>query len=154
MMRIYRHTQVGALVLWPMGTGLLVVLGVLASGALDHPPAARVLTSVAIVLVALLLLFHSLTVDVTDEGVLASFGVGLIRKRFPAGRISGARVVRNHWYYGLGIRLTPHGWLFAVSGLDAVEIDLPDKRRFRIGTDDPRGLIAAIEQSAGLRPTD
>ena len=71
---------------------------------------------------------------------------GLIRKRFPIGDIHGARIVQNKWYYGWGIRLTPHGWLFNVSGFDAVELELKNKRKFRIGTDDPQELLMAIQR--------
>jgi hypothetical protein len=52
--------------------------------------------------------------------------------------------VRNKWWYGWGIRLTPHGWLFNVGGLDAVELELASGRKFRIGTDEPQGLLNAI----------
>ena len=72
-------------------------------------------------------------------------GLGLIRRSFRIEDIQDVRVVRNLWYYGLGIRLTPQGWLFGVSGLDAVEIRLKDGRRFRIGAKEPQQLIAAIQ---------
>lgn len=47
-------------------------------------------------------------------------------------------------------QLTPHGWLFNVSGLDAVELELINNRRFRIGTDEPQRLIAAIQTARRL----
>ena len=37
-------------------------------------------------------------------------------------------------------RHTPHGWLYNVSGWEAVEITLPSGKRFRLGTDEPRRL--------------
>jgi hypothetical protein len=45
---------------------------------------------------------------------------------------------------GWGIRITTRGMLYNVSGRDAVEIRLDDGRRFRLGTDDPNGLVAAL----------
>jgi plasmid stabilization system protein ParE len=51
--------------------------------------------------------------------------------------------------YGWGIRLTPSGWMFNVSGLDAVELTLRSGKRFRIGTDDPRDVIQALEKARG-----
>jgi hypothetical protein len=72
----------------------------------------------------------------------------LIRRRFRVEDIHHARIVRNPWYYGWGIRLTPHVWLFNVSGLDAVELELRDNHNFRIGTDDPQRLVKAIQQAA------
>ena len=54
------------------------------------------------------------------------------------------RAVRNKWIYGWGIRRLPGGWMYNVWGLDAIELDLVSGKRFRIGTDDPDGLLAAI----------
>ena len=56
--------------------------------------------------------------------------------------------MRNLWYYGWGIRYTPHGWLFNVSGLDAVELELKNGRTWRVGTDEPVELLAAIQAAA------
>jgi len=56
-------------------------------------------------------------------------------------------VVRNRWWYGWGIRWTPRGWLYNVSGLAAVELTLTDGRRLRIGIDEPERLCEAIAQA-------
>ena len=60
--------------------------------------------------------------------------------------IRDAKAVKNRWYYGWGIRLSPHGWLFNVSGFDAVELEMANGVKYRIGTDEPDKLLAAIEQ--------
>jgi hypothetical protein len=39
--------------------------------------------------------------------------------------------------------------MFNVSGLDAVEIEQTDGKGFRIGTDEPKRLEAAIRKIAG-----
>ena len=91
-----------------------------------------------------LALFANLTVTVSSGRLFVRFGVGLIRKSFRIGDIVGVDSVRNRWYYGWGVRYTPHGWLFTVSGLDAVEIALENGRKYRIGTDEPQTLLAAI----------
>jgi hypothetical protein len=57
---------------------------------------------------------------------------------------SAARIVRNRWWYGFGIRLIPHGSLWIVWGLDAVELNLVTGKVLRIGTDEPGALLAAI----------
>ncbi|MFP6598015.1 MAG: hypothetical protein VCC01_11215 [Candidatus Hydrogenedentota bacterium] len=90
-------------------------------------------------------LFRSLTVCVGKEDISLAFGLGIIRKRFRIEDIESSRVVRNRWYYGLGIRKIQNGWLYNVSGLDAVELQMKDGRRFRIGTDEPDELLEAIE---------
>lgn len=144
-MHIYKHRQVGTVMLWALGSG-----GALAAMILVLVPAPPSVTGMVFVILLLFLgLFHSLTVEVNANEIIASFGPGLIRKRFRVGDIRGARIVRNKWYYGWGIRLTPHGWLFNVSGFDAVELELKNERKFRIGTDDPQELLIAIQRVSG-----
>ena len=75
---------------------------------------------------------------------LASFGIGIIRKRVRLAEIAGCEPIRIRWWYGWGIHLTPYGWLYNVSGFDAVAITLLDGRKFALGTDDPHGLLAAL----------
>ena len=59
-------------------------------------------------------------------------------------RFVACEPVRIRWWYGWGIHLTPFGWLYNVSGLDAVAITLRAGRKFALGTDDPHGLLAAL----------
>jgi hypothetical protein len=74
------------------------------------------------------------------------FGPGLICRRIPLRRIREIRVVRTPWYYGWGIRLTPAGWLWNVSGLDGVEVQCDDGHRFRVGSDEPNRLAEALRR--------
>jgi hypothetical protein len=145
-MTVYRHTQTGTLILASIGAAVLLTLIVL--GRLGfHPVALGVLAF----LLLLTVLFHSLTVEVTSAEIRIRFGPGPIRKSFPLIEIIEARAVRNSWWYGWGIRLTPHGWLFNVSGLDAVELRMTDERKYRIGTDEPRALLQVIAQASDGR---
>jgi hypothetical protein len=139
-MQIYKHRQIGPLI-W-LGLGVAIVLG---ASILILADEAHVVTGVTLAILLLaLFLFHGLTVEVTTEAVTASFGPGWIRRTFSMEDIQGARIVRNRWYYGWGIRFTPHGWMFNVSGLSAVELELAGNRRFRIGTDEPERLLNSI----------
>ena len=90
-----------------------------------------------------------MTVKVSRTYVSITFGIGIIRKRFAIADIKKVTIVQNRWYYGWGIRLTPHGWLYSVEGLDAVEIHLRSRRRYRIGTDEPDALASAIRLVIG-----
>jgi len=97
---------------------------------------------VALALAAIL--FGSLTTEIADGELRCRFGIGLIRKRIPLRHVVAVEPVRNRWFWGWGIRYTPQGWLFNVSGLDAVELSLVGGRRLRIGTDEPDELARAI----------
>jgi len=54
--------------------------------------------------------------------------------------------VRNKWYYGWGIRRLERGWMYNVSGLDAVEICMKNGKIYRIGTDEPETLCNFIQE--------
>ena len=151
-MCVYQHTQQGTLMLVGFGGGAAVAGGTAWLLAGWGSPAV-IPTVVAIVLGVCALLFHSLHVRVTDEWLTLRFGIGLIRKQFAVGHIQHVQQVENRWYYGWGIRYTPHGWLFNVAGLDAVEIQLGSGRKFRIGTDQPQELCAAIRQVLNGEPS-
>ena len=103
-------------------------------------------------LVVALVLFSTLTVEVRRDSMELWFGPGLVRKRFAYKAMRGVRVVRNEWQFGWGIRRLPKGWLYCVSGLDAVEIEMADGHRHRVGTDRPQELEAAIREALGTRP--
>lgn len=136
----YKRTQIGYLMLAFIAIGILLVLNYFYLSDKTNPFLLIILAALAVSL----LLFSILTVEVDGEEVSVRFGVGLIRKRFPLSEIESHSAVRNPWYYGWGLRRTPIGWLYNVSGLEAVEITMKDGRKVRIGTDDPAGLDAAI----------
>ncbi len=67
-------------------------------------------------------LFWCLEVKVNADEILLSYGFSFINKKIQRQQILQVEVVRNAWWYGLGIRLTPHGWMWSISGLDAIEL--------------------------------
>ena len=138
----YRHRQFGTLVVSILGLAILL-LALLLYFVEANPVGIVVL----LILLLCLGLFWALTVEVTESDVLLMFGFGLIRKSFPTSSIANARAVRNRWYFGWGIRLLPKGWLYNVSGLDAVEIEMTDGSVHRIGTDQPSELLKAIAEA-------
>lgn len=89
-------------------------------------------------------LFWCLEVKVNADEILLSYGFGFINKKIQLQQILQVEVVRNAWWYGLGIRLTPHGWMWSISGLDAIELTYQDGNKFRIGTNQPQGLYQAL----------
>ncbi len=148
----YENTQPGTFIRIMTGSWV-VFCGVLAGVmlALGEKEAAIVLGVITVMLAVIngivFVLFHSLTVRISPSDIAISFGVGLIRKRFPIGDIRSVRTVRNRWYNGFGIRKIRGGWLYNVSGFDAIEIQLKNERKYRIGTDQPMKLLAAVESA-------
>ena len=142
MRHAYRHKQFGSVAVLASGAAILLVL-VLTGQLGAHPLLLLLLGLLAFVLV----MFSSLTVMVTASSLVFWFGPGILRKTVPLAEVSQVEVVRNPWYYGWGIRFTPRGMLYAVSGLDAVELTRRDGSRLRIGTDEPGRLERALRQA-------
>jgi len=136
----YRHTQFGT---------VIVLALILAAGFTVGMEVLTGVAPLAVIGVALmgvfLALFFSLTVEIDATHLTFRFGVGLIRQRIPLAEIVAAKPVRNTWLYGWGIHRTPHGWLYNVSGWEAVEITLATGKRFRLGTDEPQRLARMLQ---------
>jgi hypothetical protein len=99
-----------------------------------------------VILLVALALFYRLTIRIDGEVLCASLGAELIRKKVQLADIARCEPIRIRWWCGWGIHLTPYGWLYNVSGLDAVAITLRNGRKIALGTDDPDGLAAAIRR--------
>jgi hypothetical protein len=135
----YEHTQIGHVIIW----SLLAIMLVASGGLIGHHATPII---VPMILLVCLVLFYKLRITIEDETLCASFGPGIIRKKVRLAEIVGCEPIRIRWWYGWGIHLTPRGWLYNVSGFDAVVIALRDGKKFALGTDDPNGLTEAISR--------
>ena len=141
---IYTHTQTGFLMRKLLGAIAVITGGSGIIIALKSTLRSIPLLASSVIILICTLLFDSLTVRVSQQFIQIYFGIGIIRKQFTIVNIQSATIVRNKWYYGWGLRLTTHGWLYNVAGLDAVEIRLHNGKQYRIGTDEPKKLHNAI----------
>lgn len=137
----YRHVQHGYAMYVAFGLAAVAEL----TSAILIPQARDVLLAGAAIAVALAWFFGRLSVELNDREAALAFGPGLLKKRIDLAEVRAVRAVRNRWYMGWGIKYFGGGWMWNVSGLDAVELEFRDGRRFRIGTDDPAGLAQALE---------
>ena len=155
-MTTYKHTQISYLM-------LVVTLAALALftwaqiTARAEPPSVDSGTNFAVSAIMALILFilasfTTLTASIDEKYLRIKFGYGIFRKKFSASEIVSVERVKNHWYYGWGIRLWfwPYMWIYNVSGFDAVEIILKNGKIYRIGTDTPGELEAAIKQALSI----
>ena len=139
MINGYQHTQTGYMMIVALGIAFLGIVGTITISGFNW-----IVFSVLILVGICLLLFKTLTVQIAGDVLEIRFGPGVIRKKLSLKEIESCRMVKNHWYYGWGIRRTPHGWLYNVSGLRAVELQMKSGKKCRIGSDDPDGLAKAI----------
>jgi hypothetical protein len=137
---MYNHTQIG----WILIAFFAPAIIIMAIWAVLYPLIYSIAT--AVVLLAALVVFGALTVKCDLRELTFYFGPGIIKRRIKYGEIQTAKKVRNHWYYGWGIRWYGAGWLYNVSGLDAVELRLRNGQSIRIGTDEPDKLHGFITQ--------
>ena len=136
------HTQIGHVIVW----SLLAIIVVADSGLIGSSSQREAPVIVSIILLVCLLLFYKLTSAVEDATLCVSLGIGIIRKSVPVADIAAYEPIRMKWWYGWGIHLTPCGWLYNVSGFDAVAFSLRDGRKFALGTDEPDELVDAIRR--------
>jgi hypothetical protein len=140
----YKHTQIGYLMLFTL-LAIVVLFGSILTQAELEP------TIIWLMLFVLLLIasFSTLTVSIDSSHLRLKFGYGIFRKRFELSKIESVKAVRNHWYFGWGIRFWfwPRMVIFNVSGFDAVEIVMKNGKIYRIGTDESVNLEQAIRQA-------
>ncbi len=141
MEAIYRHTQLGPLLLLSTVPGSTALLF---GSAVYEGPLSLGLLTLAIVVGGLGFAFSSLTVEVTAAELAWRFGPGVFGGRVPRADIVAATPVENPWWWGWGVHLTPRGWLYNISGLRAVEVVLRDGTVFRLGSDEADALAQAL----------
>ncbi|MBS3136487.1 hypothetical protein J4401_06035 [Candidatus Woesearchaeota archaeon] len=132
---MYERTQFGKFIVFPLVIALAFLLYF----------GRKETYIISAVLFLALLLFYKITVSVDETSLKAVFGIGFIQKKFLLKDIALANPVRTKWYNGWGIHLTPNGWLYNVSGFDAVEIAMKNGKKYMIGIDDKEGVIRAIK---------
>jgi len=142
MVKRYEHTQVGYFITIAIVAAMVAIGIIMANTGVNW-----IATAVLVVLAVVVALFHSLTVIISGEELVVKFGPGVISKRFKLNEIESCQAVRIPWYYGWGIRLTPQGMVFRVSGFHAVQIRLITGKEYLIGTDVPQELEEAIRQA-------
>ncbi|HBI33644.1 MAG TPA: hypothetical protein DEA43_03435 [Candidatus Moranbacteria bacterium] len=108
----YKHTQIGYLMLVvTLAVAVLFAWAYITASA--EPPSVDsgtnlLVTAVMVLIILILASFTSLQVIVDEKYLRIRFGWGVFKKKFLLDDIASAKTVKNHWYYGWGIR----GWLW------------------------------------------
>ena len=131
-----------------MAAGVVLFLYVLFRFPND-PAAGWLPAAVAAIVLGSWWMISVLITRVDASGVSWAFTWG-----WPGGRIALARIVRVQRTdlnllerSSMGLHWTIwHGWLWNVAGAQAIEIFTTGGRRTTVGTDDPEGLLQAIER--------
>ena len=155
-MTSYQHTQRGGTVMY-VGVAVSVFVILVFLRLIIFPPAGFppmpggfqlfMLLPIAITIGAMWI-FSSLTVAVTATALSWHFGPGAFKKSVARSEIATVEQLRTSWWWGYGIRLTPKGWMYNVSGRDAVLVTRTDGSRFVLGTNDLPALLQALKSDS------
>ena len=91
--------------------------------------------------------FSSMTIEVNESEISWNFGPGLFKKTLPLEEVGACQKVKNPVWMGFGIHAYGTGWIYNVSGLLGIEIELKGGAFIRLGTDEPNYLLQAIEDA-------
>lgn len=94
-----------------------------------------------------LVLFYKLTITIDNEKISATFGIGLLKRSIKIKDIASIEEYKIPWYIGIGIRLSPKGWLWNVKTGKAILIKNKEKTKiFLVGTVDYDKISNILKQ--------
>jgi hypothetical protein len=135
----YYYKDVGIWIMGVMGIGILGMSAVLIWEGFN----LGAIVGIG-VLIIVCVLFGAMTIEINDRLLKVVFGIGIIRKTVALQDIDRCSIVEIPWYYGWGIRLTPCGWLYRLSGSKGVLVTMKTGKQFQIGLMDPLPLQQAV----------
>jgi len=139
----YRHTETSLLNLVALGVPMVACAAAFLIVPMPSPWTYLVL-GLAVFFLVLVILFHSLTIEIDEREIRMHFGPGLVRKKWTVSGCLDARRTKTRLIDGWGIKLTNRGWLYSVSMPDAVLIRFTTGKSVQLGTDEPEALLAAL----------
>ena len=91
--------------------------------------------------------FNKITITITKTTLTFSMGIGLIKKTYPLSEIKSCTPIKNNIINGWGIRRILGGWLYNVSGFQAIELRFKNENKIiRIGTDKPNEVVEEVKK--------
>jgi hypothetical protein len=139
---LYTHTQTSVPFNAIFGAGVVIILVFVFATNFHWIPVLAFL-----VVGLFLIFFHSLTVKVDTDRVKIFFGPAWFGETILLDNIDNLCVTRLQPIDGLGVHWTRQGWVYNVTGLGAVELDMKDGSIIRIGSDEPEQLARGIENA-------
>lgn len=139
---VWRETQL----MWPLLAVLLPVSVGLTLAVTHAQASAGQAWMPAILPMLLVLVFGRMTTEVHGDRLCWRFGwLPWPRWRVDLDDIIAVDAAQSRWTEGWGIRFTSDGMLYNASGTQAVRLTLRDGRHVRLGCQEPRLLIGALQ---------
>ncbi|MEO8385034.1 MAG: hypothetical protein ABI583_07330 [Betaproteobacteria bacterium] len=153
MQKNYSHRQIGTQSLIAHSVGF-IILGWLFFRVDLVGVSLPMFAALAMLLGVSSVAFTTMICTVNDGEFRVACGLfGWPDKRVALDDIAGVLPTKTALISGFGIRITTRGWLYSVSGRDAVIVGLRDGKQFLIGSDEPIKLADAINQALGRSPS-
>lgn len=138
MKTVYKKTQYSILVLIFM-LPIIAFLGYAYTYQIGSKPISLWLAfAVLLILLLALALFYKITITVDNTKIVATFGIGLLKRSIPISEIDFKTLEKVNFsaLVGIGLRLTSKGWLWNVKVGDAIHFKTKQGNTFLVGTDD------------------
>ncbi len=145
-METKKYTQFGTFSVIIMLPLLLFSSWTLIKSGFPSNPETYILLFVVLTLLLCLLTFYQLTIIIDNTHVSFKLGIGLVQKSYKISDIKSCIPVTNSVISGIGIRLLANGWLYNVSGFNAIELQFINRKSVvRIGTNRPDEIRSHIQ---------
>ena len=143
MKTVYKKTQygIGLTIVLLLVIVFLTYSHVYQTGSKPLPLIPYIIITILFVL--FILIFYKLTITIDQEKVTAIFGIGLLKKSIQIDEINTIENYKIPWYAGIGIRLTPKGWLWNVKTGNALLLKGKTKT-FLVGSNEVPKLMELI----------
>lgn len=145
---IYRKTQIGGWLIVFFTIPILWLVFAYFQHWGSRPLTELSLAFAIILLTLIVLLFYRLTVEVKNNRIRLTYGIGLIKITLKIDELISTRVLKTPWYYGLGIRITPKGMLYNIQGSRAVLVEYMHKGELKtvmVGSAEPEKLKEILD---------
>lgn len=149
-METKKYTQFGTFSVVIMLPLLLLFSVLLIKSWLANTPDFYIHIFLVLTFLICLLIFYKLTIIVDRTHVSFKLGIGLVRKTYKIEDLKSCKAVTNSIFNGIGIRMLSNGWLYNVSGLEAIELQFVNKKSIvRIGTNNSDEISHLIQSRIG-----
>lgn len=141
---IYVKTQYGLLLNILMSLSVFLIYAIYQNNS--NSTSSMILWLTIGFMLIIWLLMYKLTILIDKESITAIFGIGLLKRKVSINEIdfSTLKVVVPSKFTGIGIRLTPLGWLWNVKFGKAIYFKTKNGKTFFVGTDEPEKIIAIL----------
>jgi len=154
-METKKFTQIGTISLIVMVPILIFCLIMIIISGFKDMILVSTFGFLALTMVICLLIFYKLTIYLSDISISFKLGIGMVTRKYLFADIQSCKAVRNDPLTGIGIRKIQNGWLYNVSGLNAIELTFKNsKSKVRIGTDKPDEITEILSKMIKIDRAD